>query len=45
MLAECRMLWDVMQVTHPLAAISQAYRMRSLRIEVDPGLPVADLPD
>lgn len=31
-LAECRMLRDVMQVVYPLAAISQTYHMRSLRI-------------
>lgn len=35
MLAECRMLRDVLQVAYPLAAISQTYHMRSLRISVD----------
>ena len=33
--AECRMLRDVLQVTYPLAAISQSYHMRSLRVLVD----------
>lgn len=33
--AECRMLRDVLQVAHPLAAISQTYHMHSLRIPVD----------
>jgi hypothetical protein len=33
-LAECRMLRDVLKVTYPLAAISQTYRMRSLRIRI-----------
>lgn len=30
--AECRMLLDVFRVTYPLAAITQTYHMRSLRI-------------
>ena len=34
-LAECRMLLDVLRVTYPMAAITQTYRLRLLRIEVD----------
>ena len=33
--AECRMLFDILRITYPLAAIAQTYRMRSLRIGVD----------
>ena len=33
--AECRMLRDILQVTYPLAAVSQTYHMRSLRILAD----------
>ena len=43
--AECRMLRDVLQVTYPLAAISQTYHMRSLRILVDQRPTVEEMHD
>ncbi len=41
LLAECRMLTDVLRVTYPLAVISQTYRMRAVRTPTD-GRPTAD---
>lgn len=43
--AECRMLMDVLRVTYPLAAITQTYHMRSLRIVFDRASTVDEMRD